>query len=173
MSAPGMIRRRHLAVLTFTALAALAAEPAMLAAPVEIVRVWTDYRLGKDYIRLSEIVSGRKFTGGLTEHRTQPESGDGYFFTVRVDRASDYRLQDYTVRLHVIAPDTVGPRTFDFPLPASKKRGLRLELGITGKDWPYEPKQQPLAWMIEVVNAAGDVVAAQKSFLWEKPDAQK
>lgn len=165
--------RRHFATFALIALAALAAAPAVVAAPVEIVRVWTDYRLGKDTIRLSEIISGRKFTGGTTEHRTQADSGDGFFFTVRVDRASDFRLQDYTLRLHVIAPDTVGPRTFEFPVPASKKRGLRLELGLTGSDWPYEAKQQPLAWMIEVVDATGAVVAGQKSFLWEKPPAAK
>ncbi|MBE2214747.1 MAG: hypothetical protein IAE82_12820 [Opitutaceae bacterium] len=168
-----MIRRRHLAALAFAALAVVTTAPAALAAPVEIVRVWTDYRLGKDYIRLAEIISGRQFTGGSTEHRTQPDSGDGYFFTVRVDRASDYRLQTYTLRLHVIAPDTVGPQTFEFPIPSSKKRGIRLELGITGADWPYEARQQPLAWKIEVVDSSGAVVAEQKSFLWEKPPAAK
>jgi hypothetical protein len=165
--------RRHLAALAFAGLAALAVAPAAFAAPVSIERIWTDYRVGKDYIRLSEILSGRRFTGGTTEHRTQPDSGDGYFFTVRVDRASDYRLKDYTLRLHVIAPDTVGPRTFEFPIPGSKKRGIRLELGITGSDWPHDPKLQPLAWKVEVVDAAGTVVAEEKSFLWEKPAAPK
>jgi len=173
MSASGMIRRRHIAALAFAALTVAAAAPVALAAPIEIVRVWTDYRLGKDTIRLAEILSGRQFTGGSTEHRTQPDSGDGYFFTVRVDRASDFRMQAYTLRLHVIAPDTVGPRTFEFPVPASKKRGIRLELGLTGSDWPHEPEQQPLAWMIEVVDGAGEVVASEKSFLWEKPPATK
>lgn len=172
MSVPGMIRRRHLAALAFVALTILAAVPAALAAPVEIVRVWTDYRLGKDYVRLSEILSGRQFTGGSTEHRTQPDSGDGYFFTVRVDRVSARRMDAFTLRLSVIAPDSEGPTTYTFPIPASKKRGLRLEIGLTGSDWPHGPVQ-PLAWHLEVVDASGAVVAEEKSFLWEKPPATK
>lgn len=167
-----MIRRRHLTALAFAALTVLVAVPAAFAAPVEIVRVWTDYRLGKDYVRLGEIISGRKFTGGSTEHRTQPDSGDGYFFTVRVDRASAQRLNEFTLRLSVIAPDSEGPTIHTFPIPASKKRGLRFEIGLTGKDWPHG-EIQPLAWHIEIVDAAGAVVAEEKSFLWEKPPAKK
>jgi hypothetical protein len=168
-----MIRPRLLAVLTFTAAAVLAAAPAVVAAPVSIQRVWTDYRVAQEHLRLSEIISGRTFTGGSTEHRTQPGSGDGYFFTVRVDRARAYRLKEFTLRLHIIAPDTVGPRTFEFPIPASKKRGLRLELGVTGSDWPHDPKLQPLAWKVEVIDSTGAVVAEEKSFLWEKPPARE
>ncbi len=163
-----MIRRRPLSFLVLLAFAVLGGAPAALAAPVEIVRVWTDYRLGEDYVRLSEILSGRTFTGGTTEHRTQPDSGDGFFFTVRVDRARDFRMQDYTLRLSVIPPDGSATRTYTFPVPASKKRGLRFELGITGNDWPHG-QVQPLAWRLEVIDGSGAVVADEKSFLWEKP----
>ena len=166
-----MIRRRS--ILAFAPLLVLlAGAPAASAAPVEIVRVWTDYRLSQDYVRLSEILSGRKFTGGTTEHRTQPDSGDGYFFTVRVDRARALRQQAFSLRLSVVPPDASATRTFTFPLPASKKRGLRLELGVTGSDWPYG-QVQPLAWRVEVLDATGTVVAEEKSFLWEKPPGDK
>lgn len=171
MSAPGMIRRTT-AVLILVSAGLLGPATAALAAPVEIERVWTDYRLAKDYVRLSEILSGRTFTGGLTEHRTQPDSGDGYFFTVRVDRARALRQQTFSLRLSVIPPDASETRVFTFPVPASKKRGVRLELGLTGSDWPYG-EVQPLAWHIEVLDSSGTVVAEEKSFLWEKPAAEK
>lgn len=172
MSVSGMMIRRTTAVLTLAFAVLFAAAPWTGAAPVEIERVWTDYRLGKDYIRLGEILSGRRFTGGSTEHRTQAESGDGYFFTVRVDRASAWRKQDYTLRLSIIPPDASATRVFTFPIPASKKRGLRLELGVTGSDWPYG-ELQPLAWRVEVLDSTGTLVADEKSYLWEKPPAKQ
>ena len=163
-----MIRRRPITFLALAALAWIGAAPTASAEPVEIVRVWTDYRLGKDYVRLAEIISGRQFTGGSTEHRTQPESGDGYFFTIRVDRARALRQQEFTLRISVIPPDSSTTRTYTFPVPASKKRGLRFEIGITGSDWPYG-QVQPLAWRVDVLDATGAVVAEETSFLWEKP----
>lgn len=167
-----MSRRSPITVVVLAILAFFSAAPAAVAAPVEIERVWTEYRLGKDYVRLSEIISGRRFTGGSTEHRTQPDSGDGFFFTVRVDRARDFRMQEYTLRVSVIPPDGSATRTYSFPLPASKKRGLRLELGLTGSDWPFG-QVQPLAWRLEVIDASGAIVADEKSFLWEKPTPAK
>lgn len=167
-----MILRPRAAVLTLIAAMLGLAAPVVRAAPVEIVRVWTEYREGDQYVRLGEILSGRKFTGGSTEHRTQADSGDGYYFTVRVDRARALRQQEFTLRLSIIPPDGSAMRMFSFPVPASKKRGLRFELGITGSDWPYG-RVQPLAWDVEVVDASGTVLAARKSFLWEKPPARK
>ena len=162
------MNRRLFAALLFTALLGLPFAATVDAASVKIVRVWTEYRLAQDYLRIGDILTGRTFTGGSTEHRTQKDSGDGYFFTVRVDRSSDLRASDFTLRLSIIPPDGSATRTYTFPVPASKKRGLRLEIGVTGADWTFG-EQQPLAWRIEVLDSNEAIVADEKSFLWEKP----
>jgi hypothetical protein len=44
-----------------------------------------------------------------------------------------------------------------------------MNLGLTGADWPGGEQAHPVAWKLELVAADGRVLAAEKSFLWEKP----
>ena len=69
--------------------------------------------------------------------------------------------------LQVIAPVSPEPKTFVFSADVSA--GSRLyQLGLTGTDWPGV-KARPAAWRLRVLDAEGNVLTTEKSFLWELP----
>jgi len=100
--------------------------------------------------------------------RSQPAEAGGFYFALRLYRSQPLRTQDLSVRLSVVAPDAAEPRIYTFAVPPSPTRKLRLELGITGADWPHG-STQPLAWCIEVIDAQGALIAREESYLWSFP----
>lgn len=135
------------------------------AAEVRIVRVFTGWREASSFKRISEYFTGRENTGGEVMLRTQPAARGGYYFLVRTD--NDGPARDVRFRLEVVTPDSTQPRQFEFAtrLPAGNEV---YQLGLTGADWPASTVS-PMAWKLELVDAAGAPLALEKSYLWEKP----
>jgi hypothetical protein len=153
-----------------TALACLllaAACPLARAAEVEFVRVWPEWRDAVAFERVSEYFTGQENTGSQVVRRTHPETRAGFYFLARVKNAGATRPSAKLV-VTVIKPDSPRPLVYTFPveLPAGS---TVFNLGLTGADWAG-PKAHPVAWKVEVVATDGRLLAAQKSFLWEKPD---
>jgi len=144
----------------FLALATLAS-----AAEVRVVRVFTGWRDAASFKRISEYFTGRENTGGQIVLRTQPAARGGYYFLVRTD--NDGPARDIRFRLEVVTPGATQPRNFEFaaPLPAGN---AVYQLGLTGADWAASTIS-PMAWKLELVDAAGQALATEKSYLWEKP----
>ena len=153
--------RRLLAfVLLVTTLASIRA------AEVELVRVWPGWRDEASFLRISEYFGGKENTGDQIMLRTHAEARAGFYFLTRVKNSSG-ALSGAKFALHLIAPDSPEPKLYTFPADLAAGSTV-FQIGLTSTDWPG-PKVHPVAWMLELVTADGRVLAAQKSFLWEKP----
>lgn len=132
---------------------------------VRVVRVFSGWREAASFKRISEYFTGRENTGGDVVLRTQPAARGGYYFLVRTD--NDGPARDVRFHLEVVTEDATQPRRFEFAaaLPAGKQV---YQLGLTGADWGASTLS-PMAWKLEIVDAAGAVLATEKSYLWEKP----
>lgn len=137
---------------------------AVTARATEITRVWTEWRDGDSFVRLSELFGGPENPGDEIYLRTHPESRDGLYFLVRLAHASG---GDGTFVLSVIKPGGTEPVVFKFP--ASVPAGSSVfQLGLTGADWP-DAKAEPMAWHVALVDSGGAELAASESFLWSAP----
>lgn len=133
-------------------------------APV-IVRVQPGWRDATSFKRISEYFDGRENTGGITTLRTRPAHRAGYYYLLRV--ANPGPPQPVTLSLQVITAATADPAIHTFSTEL-KDGDTMLNLGLTGEDWP-DPKANPVAWKLDLIGQDGQVLASEKSYLWEKP----
>jgi hypothetical protein len=165
------MRLRPLVVTALIIAAASAGlHEARAADPLRIAHIWTSYRDARSFIGLSEHFTDKESSGRALVFRSQPDVRDGFYFTIRLAAAASSTVPDGRIVLQVIAPDAETPRTFEFPFASGGKRKLLCEVGLTGTDWPHG-KTLPLAWKLEIKDAAGAVLVARESFLWAKPPA--
>jgi hypothetical protein len=143
-----------MSVRSLLLLFSLLVTPALVAADVTLVRVFTGWRDAASFKRISEYFDGRENTG--------------YYFLVRV--ANTGAPRSVTARLTIISSANGKPRDFSFT-PALGGGDTVFHLGLTGADWP-DAKASPVAWKLELTDAGGQVLASEKSYLWEKPAAE-
>ena len=136
------------------------------AADVEFTRVWPGWREGQSFERIREFFSGTEYSGKQIILRSHPEERGGFYFLTRV-KNSGANVSAAKFSLQIIAANDPLPKTFSFPatLPAGT---TVFNLGLTGPDWT-ERKTPPVAWKLELVRDDGQVIASEKSFLWELP----
>jgi hypothetical protein len=146
-------------------LVGLALVTAASAADLEIQRVYTGWRDGASFKRISEYFDGKENTGREIVLRTHPEQRTGFYFLVRVKNPGAARKVTFQLQLIEQGMPTPRPTTFAGELEA----GTRVfQLGLTGLEW-QDAKSQPLAWHLQVLGDDGRVLASEKSYLWEKP----
>lgn len=141
---------------------------AVIARP-EIARLWTGFREARSFVRLSELFTGKENPGKRVILRSQPGERTGFYYIVRLVDRDRHPVPDGTVVLHVIPPDGDEPHVYRFPFKGDGRHKLRLDVGLTGKDWPYDREQLPLAWKIEILDATGALIDSRESFLWSRP----
>lgn len=146
-------------------LAILAAFGPGLAAAVSIDRVYTGWRDAASFKRISEYFTGRENTAGQFIIRTDPAQRAGYYFLIRTHQPAATAAQ---VRLTIFIPGRADPRVLTFPVQLPPKTSV-INLGLTGADWP-DPKASAVAWHLELLDPAGQVLDARKSYLWETPN---
>ncbi len=135
---------------------------------VAFVRVFTGWKEGSSFKRISEYFDGKENTGGTTVLRTRPEQRSGFYFFTRVNNPGP--AQSVKVLLEVVLP--TDKQTKDFSFTTDLKPGSNLfDLGLTGDDWA-DPKANPVAWKIDLVTSDGRILASEKSYLWEKPGSK-
>ncbi len=144
----------------------LTAVVALRAADAEFVRVWPGWRDANSFVRIGEYFGGEEAHGRQVVLRTQPAERGGYYFLARVKHGA---LDGAKLVVRVIRPDAPDVREYTFPVANASAGETVFNLGLTGADWPGAAKASPVAWKLELVAADGRVLAAQKSFLWEKP----
>jgi hypothetical protein len=139
------------------------------AADLTIVRVFTGWRDGASFKRISEYLDGKENTGGATILRTHPEQRTGYYFLLRLaNTGAPIKVQ---FQLQLIEPGVAAPRTTVFPAEIRSGSGA-YQLGLTGPEW-QDTKAQPVAWRLLVIATDdGRILATEKSYLWEKPAAK-
>ena len=110
---------------------------------------------------------GGSFTGQgfRTVIASQPDTPKGQYFIAKLDDAKEANVT--TARMTYYLSTGKESATFEWDLSGELLRGM-LYLGLTGSDWTADDVQ-PLAWMIELIDANGSVLAEWKSFLWEMP----
>jgi hypothetical protein len=147
---------------------ALAKEDSGAPAGVAIVRVYTGWRDGASFKRIAEYFDGKEHTGGEIVLRTHPAERTGYYYLVRLKNPG--AAQPVRFQLEFVETGTGTSHTLFFPaeLPAGTSV---FQLGLTGPEW-HGAKVQPMAWHLRVLAEDGRVLAAEKSYLWEKPAAK-
>ena len=123
------------------------------------------YRSAEDYERISEFFTGKENPGNRVIVRSTPENRQGMYFSVMIkDGVNSLPADTKAVVevLHALSPET---QTYTFPIPNSSKHHKELLIGITGENWPAT-KHKPMAWRIRLMNAEGEVLSADKSYLW-------
>jgi hypothetical protein len=136
------------------------------AAEVELTRVWPGWREAQSFERIREFFSGKEYSGKQIVVRSHPEERGGFYFLTRV-KNSGASVPDAKFSLQVIAASDPVPKTFSFP--ATLPGGTSVfNLGLTGPDWT-DRKTPPVAWKLELLRGDGQVIASEKSFLWELP----
>jgi hypothetical protein len=136
---------------------------------VEFVRIWPQWRSDDSFLRISEYLSGEENTGRQTVLRSQPDDRDGFSFLVRVKGAHDQSGATKFV-LEVITPDSARPKVYEFPTTITKRSQV-FNIGLTSSDWAGE-ETHPVAWRLRLLNADGDELTSQQSFLWALPESE-
>jgi hypothetical protein len=138
------------------------------AADLEIVRIYTGWRDGASFKRISEYFDGKENTGRETVLRTNPEQRTGFYFLVRVKNPGAARK--VTFQLQLIEQGAPTPRQTAFAGELGSGTSV-FQLGLTGPEW-QDAKSQPIAWHLQVLGDDGRVLVTEKSYLWEKPAAK-
>lgn len=146
-------------------LLSLLVAPALAASDLTLVRVFPAWRDAASFKRISEYFDGKENTAGQTILRTHPDQRGGYYFLVRVKNPAGPR--SLVARVQVITSSQSQPREFRFT-PSVATGDTVFHLGLTGPDWP-EANGTPVAWKLDLLDDAGQVLASEKSYLWDKP----
>lgn len=127
-------------------------------------RVWPGYRTEASFTRISEYFGGAEHHPGQTILRSHPGERAGYYWLVRT--RAEHAQPDARFVLEIIAVNATAPTRYEFPagVPAGSHPTL---LGLTGEDWPH-PDHRPTAWRLRLVDAAGNALLSQQSFLWRQ-----
>lgn len=149
-------------------LAGLTLAAVLSAADLAIVRVYTGWRDAASFKRISEYFDGKEHTGREIILRSHPDQRAGYYYLVRLKNSG--APVKARVHLELIGQGWTAPRTTVFPvdIPAGS---TVFQLGLTGPEW-QDAKVQPIAWSLQVLADGGQVLATEKSYLWEKPAAK-
>jgi hypothetical protein len=132
---------------------------------VTIKRVFTGWKEGASFKRISEYFTGQEDTDDTVVLRTHPEQRSGFYFFIRVSNPG--APTPVKIKLELITPSDTKTKTFTFS--SELKTGQNLfNLGLTAGDWPHE-KAHPVAWKIDFVGSDNQVLVSRDSFLWEKP----
>ena len=151
---------------SFFLFAALVASAA--ASEITIARVFTGWHDAESFKRISEYFTGKENTSGTTVLRTHPDQRAGFYFLVRA--ANSGAPTRVKISVDVITPTNNQAKTYAFA--ADLKTGATvLNIGLTADDWP-DAKANPVAWKIELIANDGQVLAGEKSYLWENNGAK-
>lgn len=150
-----------------TTLFFLAATTLCTAADLSIVRVWPGYRDAESFERISEYFDKNEDTEAQHIIRTQPDTLAGYYFLVRLKNTTE-AITTIRIELQVITPFSTEPKTYTFDRPIPKG-STAFNLGLTGTDWPGQPKDEVVAWQIRLLSPTGKELAKTQSFLWAQP----
>ncbi|WP_233256599.1 hypothetical protein [Opitutus sp. ER46] len=136
------------------------------AADSALVRVWPRWVNAEDFDRIGQYFGQSESDRRELVLRTHAEERAGLYFLVRLKGEASAPAAQIVVE--VIRPDAPEPKRFTFPVTLSAKRRV-VEVGLTGADWPGGRDAHPVAWKLSLLDAAGNVLASEQSFLWASP----
>lgn len=138
------------------------------AADFTIVRVWPGYRPAESFERISEYFDKDEDVKGQHILRTHPDTRAGYYFLVRLKNETA-EIPTARIELQLITPFSTAAKTYTFD-SVIPKGNTAFNLGLTGADWPGQPKDEAVAWQVRLLSSTGAELAKAQSFLWAMPD---
>lgn len=133
---------------------------------VSIKEVKPRHMVETDFVRLREYYSGAESTGRRMILRSQPNTREGYYFTLVLDTRIGKLPRGTRIEVNVYTPFSSDMQEFVFTLPRERPRTREIFVGLTGDDWP-NASLPPSAWQINLVTPRGRVLGSYQSFLWE------
>jgi hypothetical protein len=133
---------------------------------ITLAHVFTGWKEGSSFKRISEYFSGQENTGGTVVLRTHADQRSGFYFLVRASNPGAPIA--VKINIELIKPSDNKPKTYAFSTDLKAGANI-LNLGLTADDW-VDPKANPVAWKIDFVDGDGHVLASEKSYLWSRPE---
>ncbi|MEM9158223.1 MAG: hypothetical protein AAGB46_04170 [Verrucomicrobiota bacterium] len=133
----------------------------LAAAGQAIELVSASHRDADSFKRISEFFSGDENPGRYTLLRTDANSRDGFYLSLKLTK--EERASIKSIRLHYVEPASLAEETLDLAINGAAKS--RILVGLTGSLW-QSADTFPLAWKVEALDANGQVLTHQQSFLW-------
>ncbi|MGC4071291.1 MAG: hypothetical protein QM760_01975 [Nibricoccus sp.] len=140
----------------------------LAAADLATVRIWPGYRTAESFERMSEFFDGKENSGGQILLRSQPATREGFYFLTRIKNTGT-ALENVSIELTVITPSSADPKRFtNFAITRVPAGSHVFQIGLTGTDWP-DATAHPVAWQLRLLNAEGQELLREQSFLWTQP----
>jgi len=139
---------------------------AFLSAEVRIEVRKIVYLDAAGFQRIPEYFSGREYEGSKIYCRSNEISRSGFYFILKVLGPSN-PIPGLHWNIDWVSPDSPFPQSKIIPISNQDIFGKEVFIGLTGKDWP-NPRAQPLAWCLKLMDGQKDLVAKHPSFLWSK-----
>jgi hypothetical protein len=132
---------------------------------VNILDIKPRYIETEDFKRISEYLTGKENLGNRIILRTDSEQRSGYYFTLILDqKVRDLPTGSY-IEGEFYTPKSLDKQAHTFELPSKLPKTKEIFVGLTGEDWP-KANAVPAAWRFTIKDSNGDVLATQKSYLW-------
>lgn len=146
-------------IACLTAYTALGAQP-------EIREVFPSYKNAESFKTLTSYFRAANRIDHRCVVRTQRDERSGFYFVIELAKRLKHLPEGAMVKLSVISPFAPTAQEYSFPIPPQTPNKREIFVGLTGSDWP-DPRATPLAWKAEILDASGETLTAQQSFLWE------
>ncbi|MEZ5275486.1 MAG: hypothetical protein R3F07_03790 [Opitutaceae bacterium] len=136
---------------------------------VEFTRIRQEFRTEDSFKRISEYFTGVENSGNRLVLRTRADDRDGLYFAFRIRTTVGQPLPAGTLVVFYFPPGGFEPVERRFPLETQSRKSMEVLVGLTGADWS-DPDVLPAAWKLEYLDANGQSLGSELSFLWELPD---
>lgn len=133
-------------------------------AHAELTIISTEHRDSDSFKRVSEYLTGKPSDGRYAIYRSDTSSRDGFYISLLADDR-DTLANVSKVRVQFVRIGTQEIDTFELPAGSLKKK--RILVGFTGPEW-QDTQSHPVAWRIDLLNAAGTSLESAQSFLWSE-----
>lgn len=132
----------------------------------EIREIIPRYIETKDFVRVSEYMTGKENPGRRVIIRTNPKERAGYYFVLVLNRNVRKLPPDAYVQGEFYTVKSLDKQTQRFDLPAILPSTREIFIGLTGDDWPQKGEAIPSAWQFTIKNSREEILAQEKSYLW-------
>jgi len=122
-----------------------------------------------DFMRLTEFFGRKENPSGRAIVRSQPRSRAGLYFSLNIARGVGELPKGAKVVLEFVHPKLPEVRSYELIAPRTPIESHEMLVGLTGEDWIGPAQKPPVAWRVQILDASGDVLASEQSFLWALP----
>ncbi|CAI8333216.1 MAG: Uncharacterised protein [Opitutia bacterium UBA7350] len=161
-----MVRSVFLSLLCLAWVACSTKPPPKIEA-TEIQKIQPEYKPESSFKRINEFLTGVEAHGKRTVVRTQANSREGFYFTLRLDQKVKDLPSGTLLIAELYTPKQSEAQRFELTLPSKRGNSSQLLFGLTGTDWPYQREHTPAAWKFTLLDPNGKILGSAQSYLWK------